>query len=134
MFTGNVPYWFADAVTAKDAIFGDAAEVIVSKLTENAYLATKVTFFHELARMCEAEGIDFEAVRQITTMDPRIGPDHSYVEQYGWQSHCFDKDIPAFAALGSELSLVQHALVANRRLLAARDTTSKLQRTTTQVV
>lgn len=134
VFTENVPTWFSDAASQTRTIVGTPEEVIVAKLTENAYLATKVTFFHELALLCEAEGIDFENVRSIVTMDPRIGPDHSFMEQYGWQSHCFDKDVPAFAGLGPEVTLVSHVIRANQALLSARNTTAIRSDATTQAV
>lgn len=125
VFTANVPLWFQQSVEPVEhhRMTGAPEEVILAKLTENAYLATKVTFFHELALLCRQEGIDFERVRRIVTADPRIGPDHSHVEQLGWQSHCFDKDVPAFARLGPSDSIVERAIESNRRLLSLRGTT-----------
>ena len=126
VFTDNVPEWFRSRIGGDPLLTGTPREVIVAKLAENAYLATKVTFFHELAMLCEAEGIDFDGVRRVVTADPRINNDHSYVEQLGWQSHCFDKDVPAFGLLGPEVTLVRSVIAANSTLLRARDATRKL--------
>lgn len=122
VFTYNVPQWFQESVQpyVSQRMHGTAKEVIVSKLTENAFLATKVTFFHELAMFAQSEGIDFENVRQIVTADPRINDDHSFMEQPGWQSHCFDKDVPAFATLGDDLTLAKSMLKSNENLLQKR--------------
>jgi UDP-glucose 6-dehydrogenase len=121
MMTSNVPPEFVAHIPTLQIVFGTPEEVIVAKLAENAFLATKVTFFHELALMCKQEGIDFEQVRGLTTMDPRIGPDHSFMEEPGWQSHCFDKDVPAFATLGPSDSVVERVIESNRRLLGLRE-------------
>ncbi|QGJ88941.1 UDP-glucose dehydrogenase [Microbacterium phage Teamocil] len=126
IYSTGVPRWFMEAVDPTwgvndDAIqIGTPAEVILAKLAENAYLATKVTFFHELALAAERYGADPERVRQIVTADPRIGPAHSYMEEPGWTSHCFDKDVPAYAQT-VDSTLVRAAILANRAtLLPAR--------------
>jgi UDP-glucose 6-dehydrogenase len=68
----------------------------------------------------QSHGIDFENVREIVTADPRINDDHSFMEQPGWKSHCFDKDVPAFASLGSELTLAKSMIESNKNLLKKR--------------
>jgi UDP-glucose 6-dehydrogenase len=125
VFTHNVPNWFRDQASpdVSQVVAGTPSEVIVAKLTENAYLATKVTFFHELSETCRRFGIDFENVRNIATSDPRINSDHSFMEQLGWQSHCFDKDVPAFSALGQRGSVVERAIESNKLLLKRRTIT-----------
>jgi len=127
IYSTGVPEWFMDAVDPHtwsletyDTYIAAPAEVILAKLAENAYLATKVTFFHELALAAERHGADPERVRQIVTADPRIGPAHSYMEEPGWQSHCFDKDVPAYARTVDSI-LVRGAVVSNQaRLLPLR--------------
>lgn len=125
VFSRNVPHWFQSKIEPLDfrRRVGTPEEVIVAKLAENAYLATKVTFFHELALLCRQEGITFEQVRRIVTSDPRIGDAHSFLEEWGWQSHCFDKDVRAFAMLGPSDSVVEQVLRSNDRLLGMRKAT-----------
>lgn len=70
------------------------------KYMVNAYLATKVSFcaqFWSIARQC---GVSYERMREMFLLDPRIDPSHTFVfaDHPFWQSHCFDKDIPAIAA------------------------------------
>lgn len=126
VFTSNTPWGVIERVGGNPVLLGTPEEVIVAKLAENAFLATKVTFFHELALLCAREGIDFENVRSITTSDPRIGAAHSHMEEYGWQSHCFDKDVPAFVRLGPETTLVAQVIDANQRLLNRRSATTRI--------
>ncbi len=123
IFTRNVPEWFMEAVEPgwpAGAVLAEPGEVILAKLAENAYLATKVTFFHELQIAARAHGLDPESVRRIVTRDPRIGPAHSFLEEPGWTSHCFDKDVPAYART-VDSGLVRAAINVNRSaLLPAR--------------
>lgn len=70
------------------------------KYMANAYLATKVSFctqFWSIAQQC---GVSYERMRELLLLDPRIDPSHTFVfaDHPFWQSHCFDKDIPAIAA------------------------------------
>ncbi|AWY05436.1 UDP-glucose dehydrogenase [Microbacterium phage Metamorphoo] len=125
IYSTGVPEWFQESVdltwTYPECVrIGTPAEVILAKLAENAYLATKVTFFHELALAAERYGADPESVRQIVTSDPRIGPAHSFMEEPGWQSHCFDKDVPVYANT-VDSGLVRAAVYVNKaNLLPAR--------------
>lgn len=125
IYSHGVPEWFMEAVDPtwsypENVHVATPSEVILAKLAENAYLATKVTFFHELALAAERHGADPERVRQIVTADPRIGPAHSFMEEPGWQSHCFDKDVPAYART-VDSGLVRAAINVNRStLLPAR--------------
>lgn len=117
IFSGSVPRWFRDIVAEGEVMGGSAAEVILAKLAENAYLATKVTFFHELQLAAERYGADPETVRSIVASDPRIGHAHTFMDdEPGWTSHCFDKDVPAYAET-VDSTLVRGAILANRATL-----------------
>lgn len=120
IFTENVPEWFVSAVGEERVFRARPKAVVLAKLAENAYLATKVTFFHELALTCHELGIDPESVREMVTADPRIGPEHSRMEQPGWDSHCFNKDVPEFARAGLGSVLVQSAIEVNTTKLLPR--------------
>lgn len=88
--------------TIKDGSFhisktsAEMAELV--KYAENCFLATKVTFFHEFHLIAEKLGLDSDEFRELLLMDPRIGRSHSFTyRDHPWyQSHCLDKDIPAF--------------------------------------
>jgi len=110
--------------TIKDGSFHIAktepcmAELV--KYAENCFLATKVTFFHEFSLIAESMGLDSDEFRELLLMDPRIGRSHSFTyRQHPWyQSHCLDKDIPAFIQFA--LSTGQRA-----RLIEAVDKVNK---------
>jgi UDP-glucose 6-dehydrogenase len=120
LFSDNVPPWFIKRVGVGVTYIASPAEVIVAKLADNAFLATKVTFFHELYALCAKHGLDFGAVRAMVTADPRIVNYHTACSgDLGWSSHCFDKDVPVYAALAGE-GLVSAVLEVNRAHLASR--------------
>ena len=76
----------------------DIKTAIVTKYAENCYLATKVTFFCEIAEVCKTVGIEYEDVRNILIEDSRINSSHTFVyeDHPYYDSHCLNKDIPAF--------------------------------------
>lgn len=119
----SVPQWFVDLTAdGRKPLRAPAGEVVISKLTENAYLAMKVTFFHELSITCERLGLSFDLVREMVTSDPRITPAHSYRDAgLGWSSHCFNKDVPTFAGLGGGSRLLSAVIDVNEDLLACRE-------------
>ena len=72
------------------------AEMI--KYMENCWLATKVVFCNSFKEACDKSGIEYDDVREGWLMDNRINPDHTicYEGQPYYDSHCLNKDIPAF--------------------------------------
>lgn len=80
-------------------MFVDAATAELSKYMLNAYLATKVTFCNEFAMIAQCMGVSYEQLRECFVLDPRVEPSHTFVydEAPYWDSHCFNKDIPAIA-------------------------------------
>ncbi len=92
------------------------AELI--KYAANAFLATKLSFVNELARLAEELGADIEAVTAGIGHDPRIGP-HYMKAGPGWGGPCLGKDARALlstaADKGLHLSVVEAAVNANAR-------------------
>ena len=92
--------WFQPVLTAiaGGPVFcctGLEAELI--KYTANAFLAAKVTFVNEMARVCAAFGADWETVRQGWLHDPRAGISHTATEGHGpgFGGSCLPKDLMA---------------------------------------
>ncbi len=81
-------------------VFTDIKTAIISKYAENCFLALKVTFCNEIAKACKKVGTEYEDVRNILLLDSRINPSHTFVydNQPFYDSHCLNKDIPAFIA------------------------------------
>ena len=43
--------------------------------------------------------VDYEELRELFVLDPRVNPSHTFVDRMHpyWSSHCLDKDVPAIA-------------------------------------
>jgi len=68
------------------------------KYASNAFLAARISFINEIARISERVGADAKLVAEGMGLDKRIGP--SYLDVgLGWGGSCFPKDVKALAAL-----------------------------------
>src|SRR5256714_1663143 len=68
------------------------------KYASNAFLAAKISFINEIARICERVDADAKLVAEGMGLDKRIGP--SYLDAgIGYGGSCFPKDVKALAAL-----------------------------------
>ncbi len=77
----------------------DAKTAELAKYMENAFLATKVSFCTQFWDTAKQIGVSYEELRELFTLDPRVGKSHTFVydETPFWSSHCLDKDVPAIA-------------------------------------
>ena len=50
----------------------------LTKYAANAFLATKITFMNEIARLSDASGADIRDITYSLGLDPRIGAKHLY--------------------------------------------------------
>lgn len=74
------------------------AEMI--KYASNAFLATKISFINEIARICESLGADVKEVATGMGYDKRIGP--RFLEAgIGYGGSCFPKDVQALAHMAN---------------------------------
>jgi len=91
-----------------------SAELI--KYASNAFLATKITFINEIARLCEKCGADVGMVARGMGLDERIGS-RFLRPGPGYGGSCFPKDTSALAAIGREygapLAITEATMVAN---------------------
>jgi UDPglucose 6-dehydrogenase len=94
----------------------ESAEMI--KYASNAFLATKVSFINEIARLCELLGADVHDVAKGMGMDARIGSKFLHPGP-GFGGSCFPKDAKALVALGRsvnyDVQIVEAALRVNDR-------------------
>lgn len=101
-----------------------SAEMI--KYVSNAFLATRVSFINEIARLCDRLGVDVDMVAEGAGMDARIGR-HFFRPGIGYGGSCLPKDVAALCYTGDLvgssmrlLSAVQEVNVGQRRFVVQR--------------
>lgn len=94
----------------------DAKTAELAKYMENAWIATKVSFCNQFFDVAEEEGVDYEILRELFLMDPRVNPSHTFVyrDHPYWSSHCLDKDVPAIANR-YDMKMLKSVMEFNRR-------------------
>ncbi len=80
----------------------ETAEMI--KYASNVFLATKVGFVNELARLCDSIGVNTMEVAHVIGADPRIGQEFLNPGP-GWGGSCLPKDLGEFMGLGDSLGV-----------------------------
>jgi len=132
---GDEGGWAGDAVVELYAPLGaplvrtDIASAEMSKLSANAFLATKISFINEIANVCEDTGADVTEVARGVGLDQRIGPKFLHAG-IGYGGSCFTKDVSALKLLaansGYHFQLLNAVTEVNE--LQKRRVISKLQR------
>lgn len=103
-----------------------ALEAELTKRVENAFLATKVTFCNEMARIAAAHGVDWHTLRELWLMDSRVGRSHTAVfrDRPGFGGKCLPKDLSALIseaeAAGVEASLLKAVRATNEAIRAGK--------------
>ena len=97
----------------------ESAEMI--KYASNGFLAVKISFINEIARLCELVGADVHAVSKGMGLDNRIGSKFLHPGP-GFGGSCFPKDTQAAADLarrfGDRFEIMEAAITANERTKA----------------
>ncbi|TDX01627.1 UDP-glucose dehydrogenase family protein [Dinghuibacter silviterrae] len=83
-------------------LFMDERSAELAKYAANAFLATKISFMNEIARMCELLGADVDMVRRAIGSDERIGKRFLF-PGIGYGGSCFPKDVQALARSAAEV-------------------------------
>lgn len=87
----------------------NTAEMI--KYASNAFLATRISFINEVARICDALESDVLTVVQGMGLDPRIGP--AFLDAgLGYGGSCFPKDVAALTHMATSAGLRPQLLPA----------------------
>ena len=82
----------------------DARTAELTKYMENTFLALKVTFCNEFYDIAEAMGVDYNELRELWLLDPRIGRTHTFVleDNRGFGGRCLPKDLDAIIHTSDE--------------------------------
>jgi UDPglucose 6-dehydrogenase len=81
------------------------------KYASNAFLAAKISFINEVARICDALGVDVCTVAEGLGVDERIGRQFLNAG-LGYGGSCFPKDVAALAHMADEAGLHPELLKA----------------------
>lgn len=84
-------------------IFMDERSAELTKYAANSFLATKISFMNEIARLCELLGADVDMVRRGVGSDNRIGKRFLF-PGIGYGGSCFPKDVQALVRSSDEVN------------------------------
>ncbi|MGL6104316.1 MAG: nucleotide sugar dehydrogenase, partial [Exiguobacterium acetylicum] len=89
----------------------DPTTAELTKYAANSFLAVKISFINEIARLADAVGADVSDVAKGIGLDPRIGS--SFLRAgAGYGGSCFPKDIAALTTLAREHEQRLHVIEA----------------------
>jgi len=92
-------------------IYTDIRSAEMIKYVSNAFLATKVSFVNEIAKLCEGLGVEVDSVLQGASFDPRIG--NLFMKPgVGYGGSCLPKDVAALCHTGDSAGLTMRVLSA----------------------
>jgi UDPglucose 6-dehydrogenase len=99
-------------------VITDVASAELIKYASNGFLAVKISFINEIAKLCELMGANVEDVATGMGLDPRIGP-RFLLPGPGFGGSCFPKDTAAAADLSRQNGYVFELIEATIRVNAA---------------
>jgi len=93
LYTAQTKFMQTDSKTAE-----------LLKYMRNDYLAMVVTFCNEIYDIAQAHKIDYNELRELFILDPRINPSHTlvYPDNRGYGGKCFPKDVKALIKIGED--------------------------------
>ena len=91
----------------------NGAEMI--KYAANAFLATKISFINEIARLCDVYHVDVTDVAKGIGLDERIGR-HFLQAGIGYGGSCFPKDVAALIQMAYEQMVRPYMLEATKTI------------------
>lgn len=106
--------------TGNRVVVMDVKSAEMTKYAANCFLATKISFMNEIAKLCEKVGADAEMVRVGVSTDSRIGNKFLFAG-LGYGGSCFPKDVKALIKTGADFGL-------DMSIIKSADNVNKMQR------
>jgi UDPglucose 6-dehydrogenase len=91
----------------------ETAEMI--KYASNGFLAVKISYINEIARLADLVGADIDGVAAGMGMDPRISPHHLHAG-IGYGGSCFPKDVDELLYLARQKKIQLRLLKQGKRI------------------
>ena len=100
----------------------DSTTAELTKYMENTMLAAKVSLCVQFWEIAGEYGVSYPEMRELLLEDKRFSRAHTFIydDHPYWESHCFDKDLAAIAAV-SDAPLIEDVIRYNRRCKARYD-------------
>ena len=98
----------------------DSTSAEMAKYLENSFYATKVAFCNEAYDICDALDVDWNTVRELWLLDPRLNEMHTAVFKHsrGFGGKCLPKDTNALVKIaedaGKDPELLKGVLKSNK--------------------
>jgi len=100
----------------------------------NTFYALKITFCYEMNEMFETLNLDYNVIRDLWMLDPRINPMHTLVfseNDAPFGGKCFPKDVSALVKFakrnGYNAKLLEEILESNERIRKRRSKRSSMR-------
>jgi UDPglucose 6-dehydrogenase len=92
----------------------DSRTAELTKYMENCFLALKVTFCNEFYDLAQRLSVDYNELRELWLLDPRIGRSHTFVmpDERGFGGKCLPKDVAAMVHTASTAGYAPQLLMA----------------------
>lgn len=101
----------------------DSRSAEMAKYMENVFYSTKILFCYEMSEICRAGDIDYNEVRELWLLDPRINPMHTSVfsdNDRPFSGKCLPKDTAALVTMSEKFDydsrFLTEVLRSNERL------------------
>ena len=95
----------------------DSKTAELVKFMENSWIATKVSFCSQFYEIAKSEDINYEDLRELFILDPRVNPSHTFIfsNHPYWDSHCLNKDVPYIANTYDCAELLRDMIKFNKK-------------------
>lgn len=124
-----VDFFLPVAGPVKKYVQTDPWNAELAKYMENSFYALKIAFCYEFAEIAKAMEMDFNEVRELWLLDPRINPMHTAVftgNKKPFGGKCLPKDVAGIIekseSAGYDPTLLKEVLATNERIGKLRET------------